>query len=40
MEVVSILIVCLMLGSVGCCAACKLYTELHKQNNTIHILNV
>ena len=40
MEVVSILIVCLMLGSIGCCAACKLYVDSHKQNNTIHILNV
>ena len=40
MEVGGILVVCLMLGSIGCCAACKLYIEIHKKNNTVHILHV
>ena len=40
MEVVSIFIICLMLGSVGCCAACKLYGDLHRQDRTVHVLHI
>ena len=40
MEVVSIFIICLMLGSVGCCAACKLYVDSHKEHKIIHVLNI
>jgi hypothetical protein len=40
MDVGGILIVCFMLGTVGCCAACKLFIEIHKQNKRVHVLHV
>lgn len=40
MEVWGIFIVCGMLGSIGCCAACKLYGDLHRQDRTVHVLHI
>jgi len=40
MEVWSIFIVCLMLGAVGCLAACKLYVDSHKEVKIVHVLNI
>ncbi len=40
MEVGGILVVCIMLGSVGCYAACKLYADSHRQDRTVLVLHV
>ena len=40
MEVWGIFVVCGMLGSIGCCAACKLYVDLHKKDRTVRVLHI
>ena len=40
MEVGGIIVVCIMLGSLGCCAACKLYVDSHRQDRTVLVLHV